>query len=84
MSARNRPAAKAARRAARQSHASGTTEISRSRIAGAVHQAVCDVTGTDGYGHCALYAQAGAMAAHFITGEVYDLQAGDWPSSPVT
>lgn len=77
MSARNSRSAKAARRAARESRGPvSRPATSRARIAEAVHRAVCEVTGTDGYGHCALYAQAGAMTAHFITGEVHDLQAG--------
>ena len=57
MSARNRPAAKTARRDERQQRSASTAAAGRhkARIAQAVHQAVCDVTASDGFGHCALY-----------------------------
>jgi hypothetical protein len=76
--ARNRPAAKAARRAARQANTTPAAPagISRARIAEAVHHAVCDVTGSDGFGHCALYARAGAVVASLATGREYVVNAG--------
>lgn len=78
MSARNRPAAKTARRARRQEHQHDTVApgISKARIAEAVHEAVCHVTGSDGFGHCALYARAGAVVASVITGTEYVVNAG--------
>lgn len=48
----------------------------RSRMAEAVHRAVCDVTGTDGSGHCLLYAVAGAVLAKEVLGRDYFVQAG--------
>ena len=72
MSARNRPAAKAARRAERTAVAGRH----KARIAEAVHAAVCEVTGSDGFGHCALYARVGAAVASVVTGEEYVVNAG--------
>ena len=70
VSARNSLAAKAARRAGPDP---GT---SKARVAEAVHRAVCDVTGTDGLGHCALYARAGAVVASVVTNAEYVVNAG--------
>jgi hypothetical protein len=70
MSARNRPAAKAARRAERE------RPPAAARIAEAVHQAVCEVTGSDGFSHCALYASVGATVASLATGDEYVVNAG--------
>ena len=47
----------------------------KARIAEAVHQAVCEVTGSDGFSHCALYASAGAMVASLATGNEYVVNA---------
>ena len=79
MSARNSRAAKAARRAGRQDRRRDEVApgISRARTAEAVHQAVCDVTGGDGYGMCHLYARAGALVASVATGRPYMWQAGE-------
>ncbi|MGH6876802.1 MAG: hypothetical protein ACREHV_05400 [Rhizomicrobium sp.] len=70
MSRQNRPAAKAARLGERE------RPPAAARIAEAVHQAVCEVTGSDGFSHCALYARAGAMAASLATGVEYTINAG--------
>jgi hypothetical protein len=53
-------------------------EHTRPAIAGAVHQAVCEVTGTDGAKHCAAYAMAGHLIANVIAGrrDAYVFQAG--------
>lgn len=75
MSRCNSRSAKAARRVQREAPG-GSGKISRARIAQAVHEAVCEVTGTDGYGHCVMYAQAGALTASVLTGRDYVLQAG--------
>lgn len=48
----------------------------RVRIAGAVHRAVCEFTGTDGFGYCYLYAWGGNTLAREVTGRPYRLQAG--------
>ena len=72
MSARNSRAAKAGRRAERE----GRQRAGRARMAEAVHEAVCQVTGSDGFGHCPLYAWAGAVVASVVTGGDYDLHAG--------
>ena len=72
MSRRNSLAVKATRRAAR---ASGSTP-SRARIAEALHQAVCEVTGTDGFLQCVDYAWSGAYIAGIITGRPHHMQAG--------
>jgi hypothetical protein len=77
VSARNSRAAKAARRTERHDRGEVAPGISRARIAGAVHQAVCAVTGGDGYGMCQLYARAGALTAEFVTGRPYTWQAGE-------
>ena len=45
-------------------------------MAEAVHQAVREVTGSDGFGYCPLYAWAGAVVASVVTGSDYDLHAG--------
>jgi hypothetical protein len=76
MSARNRPAAKAARRAIRREQAVASVPSLRARIAEAVHLAVCEVTASDGFGHCALYARAGAVVASVATGSEYVINAG--------
>jgi hypothetical protein len=44
--------------------------------ADAVHRAVCDFTGTDGFGACMLYAVAGWSLLVGIEGEAWHLQAG--------
>ena len=48
----------------------------RAKIAQAVHRAVCDVTGTDGRGHCLYYAVAGGALAKKVLGRDYVVQAG--------
>jgi hypothetical protein len=75
VSARNRPAAKAARRSARHEQ-DGVPVPVKARIAEAVHHAVCEVTASDGFGHCALYARAGAAVASAVTGHQYVINAG--------
>lgn len=79
MSARNSRAAKAARRSERQHRQRDEVApgLSRARIAEAVHQAVGDTTGGDGYGMCHLYARAGALVVSLITGRPYMWQAGE-------
>lgn len=79
MSARNSHAAKAARRVARSSAAAAAgMPPSHARIAEAVHRAVCNVTGGGGFGHCALYARAGALVASCAMGrkDAYVINAG--------
>jgi len=79
MSSRNSRAAKAARREDRQARQDGALPggVRKARFAEAVHQAVCEVTGSDGFGHCALYARAGAVAAAMVTGrDDYVVNAG--------
>ena len=48
----------------------------RGAIAEAVHRAVVEVAGGDGYGHCFLYAVAGWSLAREVLGGDYWLQAG--------
>jgi hypothetical protein len=48
----------------------------RHRIAEAVHDAVCDFSGRDGFGLCMLYAVAGAGLMGRVFGLTYHLQAG--------
>lgn len=64
----------AARREQRASAA--TADFTRAQIADAIDRAVRDVTGTDGVGHCAIYALAGAVVANIVTGDEYLPQAG--------
>lgn len=52
------------------------TAAAKARIAEAVHQAVCQVTGSDGFGHCALYASVGAAVMSAATGAEYVVNAG--------
>jgi hypothetical protein len=79
VSTRNSHAAKAGRRAVR---ATTTTRpatrrtADKARIAEAVHQAVCEVTGTDGLGQCIAYAWSGAAIAEMLTGRTHYMQAG--------
>lgn len=75
MSTRNSHTAKAARRQVRQQRPrQASTE--QARIADAVHQAVCEVLGGDGFGKCAYYARPGALVAACMTGHEYAIQAG--------
>lgn len=48
----------------------------RSRIAEAVHGAVCEVNGGDGFGRCADYAVAGALVLNLLTDRRYSPQVG--------
>ncbi|QDV37715.1 hypothetical protein [Tautonia plasticadhaerens] len=48
----------------------------RGRIAEAVHRAVCEFSGTDGCGHCMLYAVGGAGILGRVFGRTYHPQAG--------
>jgi hypothetical protein len=48
----------------------------RVAIADAVHEAVCLISGSDGYGHCIFYAQVGAVVASAVTGRKFSMQAG--------
>jgi hypothetical protein len=48
----------------------------RAAVAEAVHQTVCDETGSDGFGHCMLYAIVGAFTARHVFGHDYLPQAG--------
>src|SRR5437763_388203 len=50
--------------------------IEKNRVAEAVHLAVCDWTGGDGFGHCILYAVAGAHLTSRLTGQKYFPVAG--------
>lgn len=49
---------------------------SHAQIAGAVHEAVCEVTGTDGFQRCLEYAWSGAVIAQTVTGKPHTWQAG--------
>lgn len=51
-----------------------TTE--RLLIASAVHAAVCRVTESDGFGHCAVYAAVAARVMSRLTGRRYVVQSG--------
>jgi len=75
MSKRNSHAAKALRRAERQGK-QPATDISHAQIAEAVHQAVCQATGTNGFRQCIAYAVPGAAVASVITGQPHIMQAG--------
>ena len=46
-------------------------------IASVVHEAVCDISGDDGFGHCTHYAVAGAKLLSLLTRKLYMPQAGD-------
>ncbi len=48
----------------------------RGRIAETVHRAVCEFSGTDGCGHCMLYAIAGAGLLGRVFGTTFHPQAG--------
>ena len=48
----------------------------RSRVADAVHRAVCRFTGSDGYGKCHLYSLAGSVLLSSLTNRLYLPQAG--------
>jgi hypothetical protein len=52
------------------------TIATRGAIAEAVHRAVVEFTGADGYRHCFLYAVAGWSLAREVFGRDYWLQAG--------
>jgi len=46
------------------------------RISEAVHRAVCEFTGTDGFGHCLCYAVCGSVVASTMLEKLYLPQAG--------
>lgn len=48
----------------------------RAAAAAAVHDAVCQVAGGDGYGHCLLYAHAGAALLGSLLDAPYQIQIG--------
>lgn len=48
----------------------------KSRIAEAVHRAVCEVTGTDGCGQCLYYALGGALLLNKVTNRLFVPQIG--------
>src|SRR5262245_51509295 len=59
----------------------------REWIAEAVHRAVCEFTGTDGFGNCMMYAWAGVSLCSRVFQRTYLLQAGSLriqadPSNP--
>lgn len=81
MSARNSLAAKAARRADRAGRDAQRTQVrvsvaEQAAAADVVHRAVCTVTQGDGFGHCMLYAWAGAVLLTRITGRLHVPQGG--------
>lgn len=51
--------------------------LPKDQIAGVVHEAVCEFSGDDGFGHCAHYAVAGAKLLSVLTRKLYLPQAGD-------
>src|SRR4051812_11848077 len=73
-------AAMRARRAKRKSHATNGRSLDdplvRDRIAEAVHQAVCEFTATDGFGHCILYSVAGMALLGCVFDHTTYIQAG--------
>src|SRR5262245_9152683 len=52
------------------------TTFDRAAIAEAVHQAICQVSDSDGRGMCAYYARAGAVVTGVVTGQEYGFNAG--------
>jgi hypothetical protein len=52
------------------------TDLPKDRIAEAVHRAVCEYRGGDGFGRCLMYAAAGAYLVSHVTGKTYLTQVG--------
>ncbi len=65
------------RRKRQQRHQVGGISLPKDLIASVVHEAVCEFTGDDGFGHCAHYAVAGAKLLSVLTRKLYLPQAGD-------
>ncbi len=76
MSRRNKRDAKAARRKDRKEPEIGEPGHVFERVAEAVHQAGCEITGSDGDGLASAYGLAGARGASFFGGEMVP-QAGE-------